>query len=55
MLKVVQKTTACKLMHTQREKNNDDDGGAEDVYGWIRMYFLSVTNTSQGAKVSWGT
>lgn len=41
-------------MHTQREKNNNDDG-ADDVYGWTRMYFLSVTNTLQEAKASWGT
>jgi len=54
MLKVVQKTMACELMHTQREKNNNNDDGADDV-GWIRMYFLSVTNTVQGAKSSWGS
>ena len=55
MLKVVQKTMSCELMHTHREKNNNDDDGADDVYGWIRMYFLSVTNTVQGAKSSWGS
>lgn len=27
-------------MHTEREKNNNSDDGADDVYGLTRMYFL---------------